>query len=54
MAVWKITSDHLFTKQAMRKKRLKLLLNTVTVRTDTFVILENEFLYVCVKQGGAW
>jgi hypothetical protein len=55
-AIWKVTSDKLLTKQALRKKLytkntyiIKLFFKVVTTRTEEFVILGNKFLYAYVK-----
>jgi hypothetical protein len=58
-AILKVTSGELIPKQAARKRNvlytkntyiLKPLLNVVTARTETLVILRSKFLYACVKE----
>jgi hypothetical protein len=58
MAIQKVTSGKLLTKQAIRKKVLytknmyilKLLLNIVTATIEALVVSGNKSLYACVKE----
>jgi hypothetical protein len=57
MAIWKITSDGLLTKQAMKKllytkntSIFQLLLNIVTARIEALVVSGTKFLYACAKE----
>jgi hypothetical protein len=62
MAIRKVTSDELLTKQTKRKKKLlyakksntlKLLLNVVTAGSEALVASRNEYLHACVKKSAA-
>jgi uncharacterized membrane protein len=58
MAIQKVTSGELLTKQVIRKNFiackntyiLKLLLNVVTIGIMALVLSGNKFLYACVRE----